>query len=168
MVQFERPYFCQDNLVVDLIDEGNRQWKRDKLNSNFCLKSEVDAICSLPIGGPSCNDELVWFQNKDGKLTLHGMCGKKKKHLTISKESQQRNLNLFLPLTFFCVEVVKCNCNASYDPVIGEAGVVVIICNEVGQIFEGNSRLFKPCLADVAEAIAIIFTVKISFSNAIF
>ncbi|KAL4319964.1 hypothetical protein GQ457_18G004200 [Hibiscus cannabinus] len=71
-----------------------------------------------------------------------------------------------------CAGFVKCNCDASCDPITGEASAVLIICNDVGHILEGDTRLFKACYANAAKVVAIrlgfFLTVRADFSFVIF
>ncbi|KAL4377028.1 hypothetical protein GQ457_02G023060 [Hibiscus cannabinus] len=153
-----------------------RKWRKDKLDLSFS-KQETHVICSIPIGVPFSIDELIWVQNKDGKWTYRGMSGKRQKEPSTNSEKHHQSspfsediyvssLTWQPPRAGF----VKCNCDVSYDSVTGEASAAVIICNE--QILEGDTRLFKACSANAAEAAAIrlgvFLAVRSNFSSVIF
>ncbi|KAL4269829.1 hypothetical protein GQ457_02G043470 [Hibiscus cannabinus] len=102
------------------------------------FSNEVDVICSLPIVRLSCNDELVWLQHKDMKYYFWQFSkGVSRKDPHLSND----NIEISLHWQPTCVGVVKCNCDASYDLVTGEAGDVVIIRNEVIQVLGGFSTV---------------------------
>ncbi|KAL4318880.1 hypothetical protein GQ457_18G015470 [Hibiscus cannabinus] len=63
------PDNCHLYRVANLLDPNQRQWSHYKL-SNLFNPSEINAISSIPIGGPNVKDELIWPYSKNREYSV--------------------------------------------------------------------------------------------------
>ncbi|KAK8622001.1 hypothetical protein V6N13_097629 [Hibiscus sabdariffa] len=68
-ITLKRPHNCRDVLVSKLISDDSREWIREKLVHLFS-PTEIEAILSIPIGGSTVKDALIWAGAKDGDYTV--------------------------------------------------------------------------------------------------
>lgn len=55
--------------VSDLIDEDNKEWKKDPVNQCF-LPQDTVAILSIPLSVTGARDRVLWAETKNGRITV--------------------------------------------------------------------------------------------------